>query len=55
MRFLTIDENERAYVRAPDRKGLDDYFAEDFRASVKLPSDVIDTGFNRERASVALG
>jgi hypothetical protein len=47
MRFLTIDENDRAYVRAPDRELLKDYFAEDFQASVKLPPDVIDTGFNR--------
>jgi hypothetical protein len=47
MRFLTIDENDRAYVRAPDRELLQDYFAEDFQASVKLPPDVIDTGFNR--------
>ena len=47
MRFLNFDESDRAYVRTPDRAYLDDYFAEDFRASAKLPRDAVDTGFTR--------
>jgi hypothetical protein len=46
MRFLNLDESDRPYVREPDPEYLDDYFAEDFRARVKLPDNAIDTGLN---------